>query len=164
VFVTHDQEEALEVSDRVVLMNSGRIEQVGTPREVWEAPATPFVYGFLGDVNQLQGFATRGVWNGAGLSLPAPELAQAEAQRATAYVRPHEFEVERYRAGADGIPVRLAHAFLAGPSAYLELASEDSDAIIEAEVPESLYRELGLRDGEILLARPRRARIFATQS
>jgi len=164
VFVTHDQEEALEVSDRVVLMNSGRIEQVGTPREVWEEPATPFVYGFLGDVNQLQGFATRGVWNGSGLSLPAPELAQAEAQRATAYVRPHEFDVERYRAGADGIPVRLAHAYLAGPSAYLELASEESDAIIEAEVPESRYRELGLRDGEILLARPRRARIFATQS
>ena len=66
VFVTHDQEEALEVADRVVLMNSGRIEQVGTPREVWESPATPFVYGFLGDVNSLAGVATRGVWQGAG--------------------------------------------------------------------------------------------------
>jgi sulfate transport system ATP-binding protein len=164
VFVTHDQEEALEVSDRVVLMNAGRIEQVGTPREVWEGPATPFVYGFLGDVNQLQGVATRGVWSGAGLSLPAPELAQADGQRATAYVRPHEFDIERYRAGADGIPVRLAHAYLAGPSAYLELAREDSASLLEAEVPESLYRELGLRDGEILLARPRRARIFAVQA
>ncbi|MGN6662267.1 MAG: sulfate/molybdate ABC transporter ATP-binding protein, partial [Achromobacter mucicolens] len=163
VFVTHDQEEALEVSDRVVLMNAGRIEQVGTPREVWERPATPFVYGFLGDVNQLQGTATRGVWEGAGLSLPAPELAQADAQRATAYVRPHEFEVERYRAGAEGIAVRLCHAYLAGPSAYLELARQDSDAIIEAEVPESLYQQLNLQDGEILLARPRRARIFAVQ-
>ena len=88
VFVTHDQEEALEVADRVVLMNSGRIEQVGTPREVWESPATPFVYGFLGDVNSLAGVATRGVWQGAGLSLPAPELAQADGERATAYVRP----------------------------------------------------------------------------
>ena len=84
VFVTHDQEEALEVADRVVLMNSGRIEQVGTPREVWESPATPFVYGFLGDVNSLAGVATRGVWQGAGLSLPAPELAQADGERATA--------------------------------------------------------------------------------
>jgi sulfate transport system ATP-binding protein len=78
-------------------------------------------------------------------------------------VRPHEFEVERYRAGADGIPVRLSHAYLAGPSAYLELARQDSDAIIEAEVPESLYQQLNLQDGEILLARPRRARIFAVQ-
>jgi sulfate transport system ATP-binding protein len=115
-------------------------------------------------VNQLQGVATRGVWSGAGLSLPAPELAQADGQRATAYVRPHEFDIERYRAGADGIPVRLAHAYLAGPSAYLELAREDSASLLEAEVPESLYRELGLRDGEILLARPRRARIFAVQA
>ena len=88
-------------------------------------------------------------------------LAQAESQRATAYVRPHEFDIERYRAGAEGIAVRLSHAYLAGPSAYLELAREDSAALIEAEVPESRYRELGLRDGEILLARPRRARIFA---
>ncbi|MCV6801215.1 sulfate/molybdate ABC transporter ATP-binding protein, partial [Achromobacter ruhlandii] len=164
VFVTHDQEEALEVADRVVLMNAGRIEQVGTPREVWEGPATPFVYGFLGDVNQLQGVASRGVWEGAGLSLPAPELAQAESQRATAYVRPHEFDIERYHAGGAGIPVRLSHAYLAGPSAYLELASQDSDAVIEAEVPEHLYRELALRDGDILLARPRRARVFAVQA
>ncbi|MNQ77372.1 TOBE-like domain protein [compost metagenome] len=78
-------------------------------------------------------------------------------------MRPHEFEIERYRADADGIAVRLSHAYLAGPSAYLELAREDSDALIEAEVPELLYRELNLRDGEILLARPRRARIFAVQ-
>ena len=158
VFVTHDQEEALEVADRVVLMNSGRIEQVGTPREVWESPATPFVYGFLGDVNSLAGVATRGVWQGAGLSLPAPELAQADGERATAYVRPHEFDIERYRPEGEGIAVRLSHAYLAGPSAYLELARQDSDAIIEAEVPEQLYRELNLRDGETLLARPRRAR------
>ena len=157
VFVTHDQEEALEVADRVVLMNSGRIEQVGTPREVWESPATPFVYGFLGDVNSLAGVATRGVWQGAGLSLPAPELAQADGERATAYVRPHEFDIERYRPEGEGIAVRLSHAYLAGPSAYLELARQDSDAIIEAEVPEQLYRELNLRDGETLLARPRRA-------
>mgnify|MGYP001952198655 FL=1 len=60
--------------------------------------------------------------------------------------------------------MRLAHAYLAGPSAYLELTRQDSDAILEAEVPEHLYRELGLQDGETLLARPRRARIFAVQS
>ena len=60
--------------------------------------------------------------------------------------------------------MRLSHAYLAGPSAYLELASQDSDAVIEAEVPEHLYRELALRDGDILLARPRRARVFAVQA
>ena len=61
VFVTHDQEEALEVSDRVVIMNEGRVEQSGTPEEVYERPATPFVYGFLGDVNLFHGRIDRGL-------------------------------------------------------------------------------------------------------
>jgi len=60
IFVTHDQEEALEVADRVVLMNRGKIEQVGTPQQVWDNPASPFVYGFLGDVNLFQGRAHQG--------------------------------------------------------------------------------------------------------
>ena len=59
IFVTHDQEEALEVADRVVLMNSGRVEQVGSPQQVWDNPANPFVYGFLGDVNLFHGRAHR---------------------------------------------------------------------------------------------------------
>ena len=167
VFVTHDQEEALEVSDRVVLMNAGKIEQVGTPREVWENPATPFVYGFLGDVNQLHGHARDGQWRGHGVALPAPGLEQGHDVGAVAYIRPHEIEVLRATdAGADGsgVPVRLAHAYLAGPSAFLELAREDADALIEAEVPERLFRELNLKEGEALLARPRRARVFAAQA
>src|SRR5207249_2351221 len=60
VFVTHDQEEAMEVADRVVVMNEGRIEQEGTPAEVYEAPATPFVYSFLGDVSLFHGRLHRG--------------------------------------------------------------------------------------------------------
>ncbi|MFJ1301469.1 sulfate/molybdate ABC transporter ATP-binding protein [Pseudomonadota bacterium AL_CKDN230030165-1A_HGKHYDSX7] len=167
VFVTHDQEEALEVADRVVLMNAGKIEQVGTPREVWENPATPFVYGFLGDVNQLHGHARDGQWHAHGVALPAPGLEQGHDIGAIAYVRPHEVEVLRVSdagAGAAGVPVRLAHAYLAGPSAYLELAREDADALIEAEVPERLFRELNLKEGEALLARPRRARVFAAQA
>ena len=163
VFVTHDQEEALEVADRVVLMNAGRIEQVGTPREVWEYPATPFVYGFLGDVNQVNGHASQGVWHAHGVQLPAPEMAQAQHQQAVAYVRPHEIDLARDDGQGQGIPVRLNHAYLAGPSAYLELERRDIQAIIEAQVPERLYRELDLKEGESLLARPRRARVFAIQ-
>ncbi|WP_377001307.1 sulfate/molybdate ABC transporter ATP-binding protein, partial [Bordetella pertussis] len=163
VFVTHDQEEALEVTDRVVLMNAGRIEQVGSPREVWERPATPFVYGFLGDVNQLHGHATRGVWRLGEVALPAPDLPEADNQRAIAYVRPHDIDLARAGTAAPGIPVRLNHVYLAGPSAYLELARQDDQAIIEAQVPEPLFRSLGLKEGEALLAQPRRARVFAVQ-
>jgi len=162
VFVTHDQEEALEVADRVVLMNAGRIEQVGTPREVWEHPATPFVYGFLGDVNQFQGRAEGGVWHANGWSLPAPEFADAAGQAATAYIRPHEFDIARYRAEGNGIAVRLNHAYLAGPSAFLELSVESDNTLIEAELPEEVFRALNPIEGETFLATPRRARIFAS--
>lgn len=161
VFVTHDQEEALEVADRVVLMNAGRIEQVGTPREVWEHPATPFVYGFLGDVNKFEGHAGNGVWQNHGLSLPAPEFAGDEARAAFAYVRPHEFDIEKYSPSASGLPVRLNHAYLAGPSAFLELTLQNSDKVIEVELPEYVYRALDPSSGDTLVVRPRHARIFA---
>ena len=161
VFVTHDQEEAMEVSDRVVLMNAGRVEQVGAPREVWERPATPFVYGFLGDVNALPGHAARGLWQADGLTLSAPELTQDDSLEAIAYVRPHEIDLTREESGA-GIRVRLDHAYLAGPSAYLELRRlDDKDARIEAELPEIRYRELGFQVGDVLMANPLRARVFA---
>ena len=62
IFVTHDQEEALEVSDKVVLMNKGRVEQTGTPDAVYNHPATPFVYGFLGNVNLFHGRVHKACW------------------------------------------------------------------------------------------------------
>lgn len=162
VFVTHDQEEALDVADRVVLMNAGRIEQVGTPRDVWEHPATPFVYGFLGEVNQVAGHVSDGVWRAHGIDLPAPDLRGGRRQEAVAYVRPHDMELARDDGGGQGIPVRLRHVYLAGPSAYLQLERQDCEDTIEAQVPEQHYRELQLQEGESLLARPRRARIFAS--
>jgi len=161
VFVTHDQEEALDVADRVVLMNAGRIEQVGTPREVWEHPATSFVYGFLGDVNRLAGRANRGVWRGSGLSWPVPELAEARDQPATAFVRPHHIELAR-GADAAGIPVRLSHVYVAGASARLELERLDEESTLEAEMPEHIYRSLGLNEGDSLVAKLNHARIFST--
>ncbi|GAA5234454.1 sulfate ABC transporter ATP-binding protein [Verticiella sediminum] len=159
VFVTHDQEEALEVADRVVLMNAGHIEQVGTPREVWERPASPFVYGFLGGVNQFKGTVSAGVLHADGIVVPAPELADAD-QPAVAYVRPHELDIEPYRQGGEGLAVRLNHAWLAGPSAYLELMRDGSNEPIEAEIPEGEFHRLDLKEGDALLARPRRARVF----
>ena len=93
VFVTHDQEEALEVSDRVVIMNEGRIEQSGTPEEVYERPATPFVYGFLGDVNLFHGRIHQGRVNIGDSELEAPEWADARDQAGVAYVRTYDVEL-----------------------------------------------------------------------
>ena len=86
IFVTHDQEEALEVADRVVLMNKGNIEQIGSPQQVWDHPASPFVYGFLGDVNLFHGRAHEGeMLIGAdqhAVRLEAPEHWRAQYAKA----------------------------------------------------------------------------------
>ena len=174
IFVTHDQEEALEVADRVVLMNAGRIEQIGSPQEVWDHPASPFVYGFLGDVNLFHGRAHEGEVHLEGMQLQAPEHAGAQNAKAFAYVRPHDLDVQRYVAGqgrdadgtARGIVVRLDRAIVVGPVARLELiAVEDTqqpgkDPIIEAQISAQQFREMGLAEGETLVVTPRRARVF----
>ncbi len=169
VFVTHDQEEALEVADRVVLMNSGRVEQVGSPQQVWEHPASPFVYGFLGDVNLFHGRAHEGeVRIGAdhhAVRLAAPEHHAAQDARAFAYVRPHDLEVRRYQPGANGIAAQLTRSIVIGPIARLELvrlggAGPADDSIIEAQLGAQEFHALGLKEGESVLLNLRKARVF----
>lgn len=114
IFVTHDQEEALEVADKIVLMNKGNIEQVGAPKEVYNHPASPFVYGFLGNVNLFHGRVHEGVLDAGGVSFDAPDHAQTQDAKGIGYVRPHDLEVDRYVAGtgsgADGIVVQIGRA------------------------------------------------------
>ncbi len=164
IFVTHDQEEALEVADRVVLMNSGKVEQVGSPQDVWDHPASPFVYGFLGDVNLFHGRAHEGEVSFQGLQIDSPEYADAQNARASAYVRPHDVDVQRWTPGASGIPVKLARAIVVGPIARLELlpveSDQNGDAIIEAQIAAQEFRDKGFREGDTLVATPRRARVF----
>ena len=160
IFVTHDQEEALEVADRVVLMNRGRVEQIGTPESVYEHPASPFVYGFLGPVNLFHGRAHDGVMHFGDIAVDAPEHGEAENAPAVAYTRPHEIEVGRFAPGEPGIAARLRRALIVGPLARLELEREDDAGMIEAEIPSDLYRHLALREGDLLLARPRRTKVF----
>ena len=160
IFVTHDQEEALEVADRVVLMNRGRVEQTGKPDEVYAKPANPFVYSFLGSVNLFHGRADGGVLHMDGVTLDVPEHRDAANASAVAFARPHEIEVERYSPGRPGIPVLLNRALVVGANARLELERKDKSGIIEAEMPSELFRSLGLREGESLLARPRKMQVF----
>jgi sulfate transport system ATP-binding protein len=162
VFVTHDQEEALEVADRVVLMNQGRIEQVGSPEQVWAQPASPFVYSFLGDVNLFHGRAHQGQVHLDGATLPAPEHTSAQNAQALAYVRPHEIRVERDQPGASGIAAQLQRALVVGPVARLELQAQSDEAgpLIEAQISSEQFTQLGLRAGERLRLTPRRAGVF----
>ena len=179
IFVTHDQEEALEVADRVVLMNSGKVEQIGSPQEVWDSPASPFVYGFLGDVNLFHGRAHEGEMhigeNHHGVRLSSPEHAAAQDAKAFAYVRPHDLDVRRYGAedapnaggtpSARGIVAKLVRAIVVGPIARLELLPLDASAagsgdIIEAHIAAQQFTEMEFKDGETLVLTPRKARVF----
>ena len=177
IFVTHDQEEALEVADRVVVINQGRIEQSGSPQQVWDQPASPFVYGFLGDVNLFHGRAHEGLVHLDGMQIDSPEHSQAQNAKAFAYVRPHDLDVERYSPGAGldaqgrprGIVAQLSRAIVVGPIARLELIPSDDhkpadnaspDHLIEAQIPAQQFKEMGFKEGETLVVTPRRARVF----
>ncbi|MBV8464463.1 MAG: sulfate ABC transporter ATP-binding protein [Burkholderiales bacterium] len=151
VFVTHDQEEALEVADRIVVMNKGKIEQIGTPEHVYDAPATPFVYQFLGDVNLFHsrvhgGFAQVG-------EHPLP------ADNAVAYVRPHDIELLR-EPSPQSLPARVEHVRAIGSVVRLELALENGDPV-EAELSREAFDGDRYASGERIYIRPRTARVFA---
>ena len=168
IFVTHDQEEALEVADRVVLMNSGRVEQIGSPEQVWDHPASPFVYGFLGDVNLFHGRAHEGemlIGGDNAVSLNSPEHQNVQDSKAFAYVRPHDIEVKRYTSGDAGIKAKLTRAIVVGPIARLEFEPVDhhdfaKDTVIEAQLSAHLFAEQQYKEGETLVLTPRKARIF----
>jgi sulfate transport system ATP-binding protein len=134
VFVTHDQEEALEVADRVVVMNAGRIEQIGTPDEVYAQPASAFVYGFLGSANRFEGHAQGAEFHAPGLRYPLPEAANKLDSPAVAFARPHDLDVHRHEPGADGLPAQLLRQYCRGSSVLLELQRAGSAEPIEVEL------------------------------
>jgi sulfate transport system ATP-binding protein len=167
IFVTHDQEEALEVADRVVLMNQGVVEQVGSPQQVWDHPASPFVYGFLGDVNQFHGRAHQGQLHLDGVSMDSPDHPDAQDAGALAYVRPHDMLVRPYQAGAPGLVAKITRAIVVGPIARLELLPVEpgvnpgaADRLIEAQMTAKEFVEVGLKEGDTVTVAPQKARVF----
>jgi sulfate transport system ATP-binding protein len=158
VFVTHDQEEALELADRVVVMNEGRIEQDGRPEEVFEQPATSFVMNFLGSVNIFHGRVEDGKAMLGPISLDSPEYAGAGSQAAAGYARPHELDVSRADDGG-GLWARLALVNTTGSIVKLELLDDDS-RLIQVEMGRDPYGVLAPQIGERLYVKPRRLRIF----
>ncbi len=164
IFVTHDQEEALEVADRVVLMNRGKVEQVGPPDQVYNHPASPFVYGFLGNVNLFHGRVHEGILESGGTPLSAPDHTHARDAAGVGYVRPHELDVEPYVSGGEGIVARITRAHAIGPLAQLELERADDFSMIEAVLPSERYAELQLRPGATVLVKPKRVRVFLDEA
>ena len=158
VFVTHDQEEALEVSDRVVLMNKGKVEQIGSPEQVYDYPATPFVASFLGSVNLFHGRVEDGQLHlGEHALAVGAELGTAE--QAVGFVRPHEFDLLPIDAPGSGLPAKILRIISIGPMAQLELSRPDGE-LIEVSFSREALATLGLCEGDQVSLRPRAIRVF----
>jgi sulfate transport system ATP-binding protein len=129
LFVTHDQEEALEVSDRVAVMNAGRIEQFAPPQEVYESPANPFVFKFLGNYNMFH--------------------RRTGGGEAEALVRPHDIVIHRFpdAAGPEAQPGRVSHIGFGGPVVKVELQTEGKEHV-DVEVTAPAFHELALKRGD----------------
>ena len=153
LFVTHDQEEALEIADEVVIMNQAKVEQVGTPQEVYDRPASPFVYQFLGNVNVFRAQPLVA----AGIHEPRAPTLEANGQ---VYVRPHDIQVRPHEAGAPGIVAVLRYVHAAGPLARLTLEHEQTRELVEVEISRSELLSIGLQIGDLATLQLRQSHSF----
>ena len=160
VLVTHDQEEALEVADRVVVMNQARIEQVGTPEEVFHRPASEFVIDFLGNVNVFHGRIEQGQAVLSGLAAIDRRLG-GERRTDHLYVRPHELEIERHKNGVPSIEARVSRINPAGAVAKIALSTSDGD--IQVDLPLERLEQLALRAGDDVYVSAKKARVFVPE-
>lgn len=160
IFVTHDQEEAMEVADRVVIMSNGKIEQVGSPQEVYENPATEFVFNFLGNINQLKGKVKDGKAQIGPMELDAPHHPAPTEAETVAYVRPFELEIERCAGTGERLPVRIRHIFAFGSLVKLEMERVDTGDLVEAEVTREKFQSLEVQIGDEVFVRPKTHRVF----
>ena len=163
VFGTHDQEEALEVASRVAVMNNGKIEQIGTPEQVYHQPATPFVSGFLGAVNLFHGRISDGhvYFNGSNARIPldgTPRAAE-RSQSALVYVRPHLLELEPNPSGSSSFAAVVRHINSAGPRARIELTSASGVPVL-VELEHERLRALSVEPGRTMYLRPREQQVF----
>lgn len=146
VFVTHDQEEALEVADRIVVMNKGKIEQIGSPDEVYAKPASPFVYQFIGDVNLFHS-REHTAWT-------------AHTGEAVAFVRPHDIDISRVPQDGSALAAQVKIVRALGSVVRLEAAAEGSSEIIEIELSRERFDSAPYAGGDQVFLRPRQIRIF----
>jgi sulfate transport system ATP-binding protein len=159
VFVTHDQEEALEVADRVVVMNRGRVEQIGPPDQVYHHPATPFVCDFLGNVNLFECEIKNGRAFVGGVPFDLAESPPESTRTALVYVRPHQLDVLHDPVGPNNLPATIKLINPAGPQVKLELTT-DWGQIIHADLSQERYRSLQLQPATRVFLATKEMKVF----
>ncbi|HRK57276.1 MAG TPA: sulfate ABC transporter ATP-binding protein [Burkholderiaceae bacterium] len=174
IFVTHDQEEALEVADRVVLMNHGHVEQVGTPESVYQHPATPFVYGFLGSVNLFHGRVDGDAIRMGESVFPHTDQRFDHGAEVVAFARPHELEIVINSQTQQGIEARVSRVWSLGATSRVELEGALKGAVngtpgnshqhFEVELARERIDALGLEEGQTVRLVPSSLRVFEREA
>lgn len=164
ILVTHDQEEALDVADRVVILNEGRIEQEGTPDEVYEHPKNAFVCNFLGDVNFFQGRVRNGRVQMGGMEIAAPEYAKVDEGLVDGFVRPYHMEIWREVDEAKGcLSGEIVFVRRSGATVLLEVECEESHEFVEVEISREQYADMRYTVGEQVFIRPKKVKVFLSE-
>ena len=161
LFVTHDQEEALEVADRVAILRDGKIEQIGTPDEIYDHPASPFVYDFLGNVNLFSGRVHEGSVTIGDSKFDVPNTTGGTQSDTVAFVRPHDIRITREANGQKSFPARIVRCNAAGPVAHLELERLDGSGQFTAQLGKEEFQQLQLKAGEQVFVELKNVKIFS---
>jgi sulfate transport system ATP-binding protein len=158
ILVTHDQDEALELSQQVVVMHEGRVVQIGTPHDVYDHPATPFVASFIGNANVLTGRIEAGQLKVGALGVTAP--AGARDGNVQAYVRPHDVKLSRPHADAPPVSLAVVEALTrVGAQVKVDLRLPSAEAMT-VQIPKTEVDALGIAEGDRVLVDLGRAKVF----
>ena len=166
IFVTHDQDEALEVADRIVLMNKGRVEQTGTAQEVYERPATAFAFTFLGAVNRFPGRVEGPNLRIGQDAVPIADTGAANGEDVIAFARPHELDIVVDRDAKEGLAVKVNRVLLSGATARVELTGvvgsngHAEPQHFEVELTRQQLADLGLEPGQPVRLTSSRLKVF----
>jgi sulfate/thiosulfate transport system ATP-binding protein len=161
IFVTHDQEEAFEVADKIVVMNLGKIEQSGTPTEVFEQPTNPFVIDFLGNVNKFPVRLRDGRALIGDVEMPLTRIPiNGDSDEAHVYVRPHELDLERSPRTSNGLAAKVIHINPAGSVVKVRLMAESFGLMVSVDISPERYKQLQIKAGDHVYVSPKRVRMF----
>ena len=162
IFVTHDQEEAFEVADQIVVMNRGKVEQTGTPGEVFEHPVNAFVMDFLGNVNVFPARLEGGRVLVGGVEMPVGKgkVVANESGKTDVYVRPHELDIDKSADMGNSIRGKVVHVNPAGSIVKVRVLAEDFGLVMNVDVSPEKYKLLGLATGDLVFVSPKSAKVF----